>query len=157
MYRMALDYLKEWKDRATRKPLVIRGARQVGKSFLVRLMAREAFANLLEINFERMPDVVSLFASKAPRTILPLLEARFNVSIEPGKTLLFLDEIQAAPEVFAALRYFQEEMPELHVIAAGSLLEFVLQEHTFSMPVGRIEYLHLGPMSFELGLMKAAR
>ena len=149
MYRISLDYLKEWKDRATRKPLVIRGARQVGKSFLVRLMASETFTNLVEINFERMPDTASLFASKTPRTILPLLEARFNMPIEPGKTLLFLDEIQAAPEVFAALRYFHEEMPGLHVIAAGSLLEFVLQEHSFSMPVGRIEYLHLGPMSFE--------
>ena len=157
MYRISLDYLKKWKDRATRKPLVIRGARQVGKSFLVRLMASEAFANLVEINFERMPDAASLFISKTPRTILPLLEARFNVPIEPGKTLLFLDEIQAAPEVFAALRYFHEEMPELHVIAAGSLLEFVLLEHSFSMPVGRIEYLHLGPMSFEEFLLALGR
>ena len=157
MHRLALDYLMEWKDRATRKPLVIRGARQVGKSFLVRLMAREAFTNLVEINFERMPDVASLFAAKAPRTILPLLEARFDMPIEPGKTLLFLDEIQAAPEVFAALRYFQEEMPDLHVIAAGSLLEFVLQEHTFSMPVGRIEYMHLGPMTFEEFLLALGR
>jgi hypothetical protein len=78
-------------------------------------MASESFANMVEINFERMPDVTSFFASKAPKTILPLLEARFNMPIEPGKTLLFLDEIQAAPEVFAALRYFQEEMPNLHV------------------------------------------
>ena len=157
MYRKNLGYLKDWKDRVTRKPLVIRGARQVGKSFLVRLMAHEAFANLLEINFERMPDVVSLFASKAPRTVLPLLEARVNRPVEPGKTLLFLDEIQAAPEVFASLRYFQEEMPSLHVIAAGSLLEFVLQEHSFSMPVGRIEYMHLGPMTFEEFLLALGR
>ena len=77
--------------------------------------------------------------------------------IEPGKTLLFLDEIQAAPEVFAALRYFHEEMPELHIIAAGSLLEFVLQEHSFSMPVGRIEYMHLGPMTFEEFLVASGR
>lgn len=157
MHRMALDYLKEWKDRASRKPLVIRGARQVGKSFVVRMLARETFTSLLEINFERMPDVASLFASKTPRTILSLLEARFNLPIEQGKTLLFLDEIQAAPEVFAALRYFQEEMPGLHVIAAGSLLEFVLQDHSFSMPVGRIEYLHLGPMTFEEFLLALGR
>ena len=157
MYRIASNYIKEWKERATRKPLVIRGARQVGKSFLVRLLAREAFANLVEINFERLPDVASLFAGKSPRTILPLLEARFNAPIEPGKTLLFLDEIQAAPEVFAALRYFQEELPGLHLMAAGSLLEFVLQEHSFSMPVGRIEYLHLGPMTFEEFLLAAGR
>ena len=97
------------------------------------------------------------FASKSPRTILPLLEARFNISVTPGKTLLFLDEIQAAPEVFAALRYFLEELPDLHVIAAGSLLEFVLREHSFSMPVGRIEYMHLGPMTFEEFLLALGR
>lgn len=157
MNRDALQYLVEWKTRSTRKPLVIRGARQVGKSFLVRLLAQTSFANIVEINFERMPDVASLFASKAPRTILPLLEARFEMPITGGQTLLFLDEIQAAPEVFAVLRYFQEELPDLHVIAAGSLLEFVLQEHSFSMPVGRIEYLHLGPMTFEEFLVAIGR
>ena len=157
MYRFAMSYIKEWKTRSTRKPLVIRGARQVGKSFLVRMVASEAFSNLLEINFERFPDVVSLFASKSPKTILPLLEARFNTTIEPGKTLLFLDEIQAGPEVFASLRYFHEELPGLHIIAAGSLLEFVLEEHSFSMPVGRIEYMHLGPMTFEEFLLAVGR
>ena len=149
MNREMLKYLEQWKNRENRKPLVIRGARQVGKSFLVRMFAAEAFDNLAEINFERLPDAASLFASKSPKSIVPLLEARLETAIRPGKTILFLDEIQAAPEVFAALRYFYEEMPDLHIIAAGSLLEFVLQEHTFSMPVGRIEYAHLGPMNFE--------
>ncbi|MDA1088448.1 MAG: AAA family ATPase [Verrucomicrobia bacterium] len=157
MHRSALNYVTEWTRRQNRKPLVIRGARQVGKSFLVRQLAGECFENLVEINFEQMPDVASFFASKTPRTILPLLEARFNAPIKPGKTLLFLDEIQAAPEVFAALRYFHEETPGLHVIAAGSLLEFVLREHSFSMPVGRIEYLHLGPMTFEEFLQAIGR
>jgi len=157
MHRFAIDYLKQWKVKVTRKPLVIRGARQVGKSFLVRLFAQSEFSHLLEVNFERMPDVASLFHSKAPQTILKLLEARFNVPLEPGRTLLFLDEIQAAPEVFACLRYFYEDMPTLHVIAAGSLLEFVLEEHSFSMPVGRIEYLHLGPMQFEEFLLAMNR
>ena len=157
MNRFALNFIREWKDRSMRKPLVIRGARQVGKSFLVRMAARESFSNLLEINFERFPDVASLFTSKSPKAILPLLEARFNATIEPGKTLLFLDEIQAAPEVFASLRYFHEELPGLHIIAAGSLLEFVLQEHSFSMPVGRIEYMHLGPMTFEEFLLAVGR
>lgn len=149
MYRFALDYLKEWKTRPSRKPLVLRGARQVGKSFLVRIFARNEFDHLLEINLERLQDAASLFKSKVPRTICALLEARFGVPLQPGKSLLFLDEIQATPDVFAALRYFREEMPDLHVIAAGSLFEFVLEEHDFSMPVGRIEYLHLGPMLFE--------
>ena len=157
MYRFALDYLKEWKNKQPRKPLVIRGARQVGKSFLVEMFAKEAFEKFVKIDFEKMRDIVPLFESKSPKTILPLLEAKFNTDILPGKTLLFLDEIQAAPDVFAAIRYFYEELPALHVIAAGSLLEFILAEHEFSMPVGRIEYLHLGSMQFEEFLIAVGR
>lgn len=157
MHRFALRYLADWKCRSSRKPLVVRGARQVGKSFLVQMFAADQFDTLLEINFERDPDAAGLFESKSPRKIVPLLEARFNRDLKPGSGLLFLDEIQAAPEVFAALRYFHEEMPGLHVIAAGSLLEFVLEEHSFSMPVGRVEYLHLGPMQFEEFLLALGR
>ena len=157
MYRFELDYLKQWKTRTSRKPAVIRGARQVGKSFLVRMFAEQEFSNLLEVNFERNPGVASLFELKSPKTIVSQLEARFDVPVTPGKTLLFLDEIQAAPEVLAVLRYFHEEMPELHVVCAGSLLEFVLEEHSFSMPVGRIEYLHMGPMRFEEFLLAMKR
>lgn len=157
MYRFALDRLKEWKAKGTRKPLVIRGARQVGKSFLVEMFAKEAFENLVKLDFEKMPDLASIFRSKSPSIIIPLLEARFNSNIKIGKTLLFLDEIQASPEVFAAIRYFYEELPALHVIAAGSLLEFVLKEHEFSMPVGRIEYMHIGPIQFEEFLIAAQK
>ncbi|CAK8720647.1 hypothetical protein KKHLCK_09840 [Candidatus Electrothrix laxa] len=103
----------------------------------------------MEINLELNEDYIDCFTSKDPRQITALLELKASRKILPGKTLLFLDEIQAAPQILATLRYFYELMPELHVIAAGSLLEFVLQEHTFSMPVGRIEYLHLGPMTFK--------
>ncbi len=157
MHRYALDYLKEWKSRPSRKPLVIRGARQVGKSFLARLFAAGEFANLLEVDFEHNADTASLFRSKDPVHICDLLEARFGSVITPGRTLLFLDEIQAAPEVFATLRYFHERLPDLHVVAAGSLLEFVLEQHVFSMPVGRIEYLHLGPLQFEEFLLAMGR
>jgi len=90
----------------------------------------------------------SLFTG-TPEKIIRLLELKYNKKIDIENTLLFLDEIQAAPEVFAKLRYFYEDIPELHIIAAGFLLEFLLENHTFSMPVGRIEYLHLGPMTFE--------
>ncbi len=157
MYRLAMDHLKDWRERRTRRPIVIRGARQVGKSYLVRAFARQRFDDLLEVNFERNPGAASLFATNEPGTICRLLEARFNVRLVPGRSLLFLDEVQAAPAVFAALRFFHEELPELHVVAAGSLLEFVLEEHSFSMPVGRIEYLHLGPMQFEEFLMAMKR
>ena len=149
MYRVLLEQINEWAGRKDRKPLILRGARQVGKSSLVRIAARDIGKSLAEINFEQTPEMAELFASKRPETIVSLLEVKLNQPIVPGKTLLFLDEIQAAPEVFASLRYFYEQMPELHVIAAGSLLEFMLEDHTFSMPVGRIEYMHLGPMTFE--------
>ncbi len=149
MKRRALSYLERWAARERRKPLIVRGARQVGKSTLVRQLADAAFERLLEINLEVDTDAASLFESKKPRRIIELLEARYGTPIRPGCTLLFLDEIQAAPEILSCLRYFFEDMPELHVIAAGSLLDFALRDHTSSMPVGRIEYLHLGPMDFE--------
>ncbi len=149
MHRFALDNLRNWASQDTHKPLVLRGARQVGKSYLVKLLAQACFHSLVEINFEQQPDMAELFVSKQPDRIVPLLELRTRQTMTPGKTLLFLDEIQAAPEVLATLRYFYEQMPNLHVIAAGSLLEFVLEKHTFSMPVGRIEYFHLGPLAFE--------
>jgi uncharacterized protein len=148
MYRNAIEYLKNWKTSQSRKPLVIRGARQVGKTFLVRNFARN-FQNYVEINLEIDAKIVSYFNSFDPKEIINLLSLHFNTSIIPGQTLLFFDEIQAAPGLFAKLRYFYEQLPELHVVAAGSLLEFILEDHAFSMPVGRIEYLHLGPMSFD--------
>lgn len=157
MHRTSLSYLEDWKTKANRKPLVIRGARQVGKSFLVRMFAEKSFQHLLEINLETDTGAPSLFASMEPSTILPLLEARYGQPVKPENTLLFLDEIQAAPAVLAGLRYFYEKLPGLHVIAAGSLLDFALAEREFSMPVGRIEYLHLGPMNFEEFLLAQDR
>lgn len=155
MHRFALDYLKAWKSKANRKPLIIRGARQVGKSYLAHGFGTENFHNIAELNFERDMELASLFASKDPKKIIQLLELRLNTSIQAGKTLLFLDEIQSAPSVLSTLRYFHEEMPDLHVMAAGSLLEFALENFEHSMPVGRIEYLHLGPMQFEEYLLAA--
>ncbi len=155
MYRFALDYLNQWRTRPDRKPLVVRGARRVGKSYLVRLFARENFEHLIEIDFERDPGLASLFASSRPRQIVQLLEAQFHTRIEPGSSLIFLDEIQAVPEVFACLRNFQEEFSGLHVIAADSLLDDTLTQEDISAPVGRIEYLHIGPMQFEEYLIAA--
>jgi len=148
MKRFALDSLVEWQRRPDRKPLVIRGARQVGKTELVRIFARQAFDSLVEINFDEDPDKASLFDEPDVRTIVRFIEIEANVKIVPGRTLLFLDEIQAAPSVLAKLRYFHEKMPELHVVAAGSLLDFSLGAPEHSVPVGRIEFMYLGPMSF---------
>jgi predicted AAA+ superfamily ATPase len=149
LLRKELSYLLDWSGRSHRKPLVIRGARQVGKSTLVRQFAEASGLVLLEINFERNPEYLEDFASKDPIQIQATLQLLTGKKMTAGKTILFLDEIQAAPEALAALRYFYEEMPTLHILAAGSLLEFTLADAQFSMPVGRIEYLHLGPMQFE--------
>ena len=157
MRRFAIESLMSWKNRPSHKPIVMRGARQVGKTWLVRNFAASAFSSLCEVNFEKTPDAAALFASRSPRRILPLLAAQTGVHVEPGRTLLFLDEVQAAPEILPTLRYFFEEMPDLHVIAAGSLLEFALADHAFSMPVGRIEYFFLDPMTFGEYLCAAGR
>jgi predicted AAA+ superfamily ATPase len=155
--RKALDYLLDWLGQESRKPLVMRGARQVGKTYLVRDLARHGQKVLVELNFEKQPKLVSLFNSNNPKQILTNIESSFDIAIDVNNTLLFLDEIQAAPQILAQLRWFAEEMPELTVIATGSLLDFVLAEHTFSMPVGRITYLHLEPLSFEEFLLSLGK
>jgi predicted AAA+ superfamily ATPase len=149
MWRKALQHLEEWHGRRPpdRKPLVIRGARQVGKSYLARDFAGRSGLDILELNFERDPALARLFRPADSITGRRILEAHFRRPLGE-KALLFLDEIQAAPEVFSRLRYLHEDLPELPVLAAGSLLEFALGELEHSVPVGRIEYLHLGPMTF---------
>ncbi|MXZ73206.1 MAG: ATP-binding protein [Acidobacteria bacterium] len=148
MHRHRLHNLREWLRGPRRKPLVLRGARQVGKSTLVTLLC-EADSNrdLLTVNLERYPQLADAFASKDPVAILNVIEA-VSGQARSERTVLFLDEIQAAPEAFVSLRYFLEEMPDLPIVAAGSLMDFMLSDHGFSMPVGRIEYLDLGPMTF---------
>ena len=149
MYRKTVKDMRRWAEHPRRKPLIVRGARQVGKTTLIRLFAAEHFDSLFEVNLEREPEVADFFASNDPREICRLLEIHRGQDLVPGRSLLLLDEIQAAPQVLAALRYFYEELPELHVVAAGSLLELALEQPTFSVPVGRIEYLYLGPMHFD--------
>lgn len=148
MYRKQLEFLKNWSTSPLRKPLVIRGARQVGKSTLVKLFAEQTQSTLLTVNLERYPQLNSIFASNDPLTILPALELLPRMPSLDEHSLLFLDEIQAAPNAIPALRYFYEEKNSLPLISAGSLLEFALAQHHFSMPVGRIQYLHMGPMTF---------
>ena len=155
--RHELGYLQEWAARESRKPLVIRGARQVGKSTLVREFARVSGMALVEINLERNPQLGQAFATNDPAEILSTLALMTGEAIAASECLLFLDEIQAVPSALASLRYFYEEMPGLHVLAAGSLLELALGEKGFSMPVGRIEFLYLGPMDFEDFLVAVGR
>lgn len=149
MERKSLHFLQEWLKDKNRQPLVIRGARQVGKTWLVRHFAKLQKRHLIELNFEKDPQFATIFNSNDPKQILLNLESLFGERIQLNHSLLFLDEIQAEPVILAKLRWFYEEIPELPVIAAGSLLEFALEKHTFSMPVGRIAYMYLEPMSFE--------
>jgi predicted AAA+ superfamily ATPase len=137
-----------WKKSPLRSPLLLRGARQVGKSFVVEKFGKEQFDNLVVINFEQRPEFRTCFDTLLPEQIVTNLELMTAKIIEPGKTLLFLDEIQECPQAIMALRYFKEQMPALHLIGAGSLLEFTLNDADFSMPVGRVQFLYLHPLSF---------
>ncbi len=147
--RTVFQDLLAWAKRDGRKPLILRGARQVGKSTSVQILAEALGLELVTLNFERFPALSNLFLSNDPQAITQLISLQVGQSIQPGKSLLFLDEIQAAPQLLATLRYFYEELPKLHLICAGSLLEFALESPQFSMPVGRIEYMYLGPLTFE--------
>lgn len=149
MKRFVQKYFEEWLEGPTYKPLVVRGARQVGKTWLVRKSAVDKGRELFELNFEKDPSFADYFVDNDPRKILIMLESHFNKEILPHKGLLFLDEIQVAPQLLSKLRWFAEELPELPIVAAGSLLDFTLNEYPFSMPVGRIQYVHVEPLSFE--------
>jgi len=141
-------FLHAWKKSTLCYPLLLRGARQVGKSYVVEKFGREAFESLVTINFEAQPEAWACFDSLHPEQILLRLQLIQPQKIIPGKTLLFLDEIQASPQALRALRYFKEKLPDLHVIGAGSLLEFSLRDEAISVPVGRVQFAYLGPLSF---------
>jgi predicted AAA+ superfamily ATPase len=146
--RKADQYLNFWKDQEDRKPLLIRGARQVGKSSSVAHLGR-SFPNFVTVNFEESPRLRSIFTTDLnPHRIIDALSVYYGQQIRPGETLLFFDEIQVCPEAISALRFFYEKMPELHLVAAGSLLEFAL----LSLPsygVGRVRSLFMYPFSFD--------
>jgi len=146
MRRLLEKQVVDWKDSPRRKPLLIRGARQVGKTWLVENVLAKKFAGFVKVDFEKRRDLHSVFdGDLEPRSILNHLELTYG-RIIAGKTLLFFDEIQACPRALMGLRYFYEEMPELHIVAAGSLLEFAFDK--ISIPVGRVQYLQMYPLTF---------
>lgn len=147
--RKALSHLDGWLKPRPRKPLIIRGARQVGKSTLIRAFAERSHLTLNEINLEKHPALDRSFRTLNVRQIIREFEAILGRNPAVPDSLLFLDEIQAVPSILPALRYFFEELPEVPVIAAGSLLDFALSENKISMPVGRIEYRYLHALTFE--------
>ena len=148
MKRYVSQFLDSWLADPRRKPLVVRGARQVGKTWLVRDLARRSGRELVELNIERRPELAEHFHVNDPARVLADLAADLGVRVDPQKTLLFIDEIQARPELLSFLRWFHEDAPDLPVVVAGSLLDFALGDHQFSMPVGRISYCHVEPVSF---------
>jgi len=148
MKRSVSVFLDAWVKDQNRKPLVLRGARQVGKTWLVRDLAQRHGRKLVELNMERRPELADHFRSNSARLAVSDLAADLGVSISPETALLFIDEVQATPHLLAFLRWFREDMPEMPVLAAGSLLDFALRDHEFSMPVGRIAYCYLEPVSF---------
>ncbi len=149
MDRLILAVLRDWLTEPGRKPLILRGARQVGKTWLVRELAKQSQRDLVEINFERNPEYRKHFSANDPRRIIDDLSLVLGRDVQARTSILLLDEIQAAGEILAKLRWFAEEMPELPVIAAGSLLEFTLRDHDFSMPVGRVSFRHVEPIGFQ--------
>lgn len=149
MKRFLKKELVDWKKNKTPTPLLLRGARQVGKSYLVEEFGRENFEDVVTIDFEKREEFKICFKNKDPIEIIKKLETISKSKIIPGKTLLFLDEIQKCPEALVSLRYFKEDTKNLHVIASGSLMEFILNDEKYSFPVGRIEFLYLRPVSFQ--------
>ena len=146
MKRIIDSYLSDWKDNPYRKPLLLRGARQVGKTYAVQNLGK-SFESFVEINFESDPQFKEIFDQDLnPSRIIQEITLISGKKIEAGKTLLFFDEIQAAPKALTALRYFYEKLPQQHIIAAGSLIDFTIQ--MIGIPVGRVSSLYMYPLSF---------
>jgi predicted AAA+ superfamily ATPase len=145
--RIAQEHLKQWFYKKNRQPLIVRGARQVGKSTLIRLFAQEEKLQLIEINLEKTKLNSLMEDDFKIQSLLDEIQLKTKKIIDE-KSVIFFDEIQESPKLLKYLRYFYEERPKLAVISAGSLLEIALKNEEFSFPVGRVEFYHLGPMNF---------
>jgi len=148
MKRAITDFLLLWKEGINRKPLIVRGARQVGKTYAIDEFGKNNFDAYVKINFEETPEMKDVFKTNDISEIIQTIELFSGTKLTGENALLFLDEIQTCPVAIVTLRYFYEKMPGLHVIAAGSLLDHLLNNLTYSMPVGRVEFAYMYPMSF---------
>lgn len=148
MYRKLYKKLLQWKESSSRKPLILQGARQVGKTWLMKEFGKCEFASFVYVNFERDTWASALFdVDYDVERILLFLQAHTGVVIEPGKTLVIFDEIQEVPKGLESLKYFCEDKPDLHIVVAGSLLGIAIHEGV-SFPVGKVDMLTLYPMSY---------
>ena len=147
--RTVVNELLRWKTAPGRKPLLIKGARQIGKTMLMEKFGKEHFEYCFKIDFERQPEYKSAFLqSKEPHRILKELALYSEVPIIPGKTLIIFDEIQECEEALNSLKYFCDDAPEYHVMAAGSSLGVAVRHRGMSVPVGKVEFLRMEPLTF---------
>ena len=153
MYRIAMEKLLKWKQSRRRKPLIIEGARQVGKTWLMKEFGRQTYADTVYINFDSNSRMAELFASDLDTDRLLMgLELYADRKIDPDNSLLIFDEVQEVPRALASLKYFYENAPQYHIVCAGSLLGIALHQGT-SFPVGKVDFLKLYPLSFKEFLM----
>lgn len=156
MERTIYQRLMAWKNSQERKPLILLGARQVGKTYILKELGKREFQNLVYVNCHNNPFAQSLFSDFTISRIVHAIEVYYEVKIEPDKTLLFFDEIQDAPNAIPSLKYFYEDMRQLHVVAAGSLLGISLRNDE-SFPVGKVNTLNIFPMTFSEFLLAQGR
>ena len=147
MERFLYNHLKDWKNSKNRKPLILEGARQVGKTWLLKQFAKNEFENFIYINCDNNPQMESLFVDYDVKRILRSISAISNTKIESGKCFIVFDEVQEFPKALTALKYFFEEAPDIHIAAAGSLLG-ILDHQGTGFPVGKVDSLYLYPLSF---------
>jgi predicted AAA+ superfamily ATPase len=149
MYRNAIEELKLWKDREGRMPLLLVGARQVGKTWLLKEFGRKFYKNVAYVSFDVNPAMSNLFSGTvSPKEIIPVLRAETGAAIKPDETLIIFDEVQESPRALLSMKYFCEEAPEYHVAAAGSTLGVMLHQQN-SFPVGKVEFMDVHPMCFD--------
>lgn len=149
MKRLAMQDLLNWKSSEDRKPLILKGARQVGKTWLMKEFGKKYYDNYVYFNFDEEDDLKSIFqTNKNPFRIIELLSMISGEPIKPGNTLIILDEIQECPEALNSLKYFKERANEYHIVVAGSLLGTLLAQPK-SYPVGMVQILNIYPLSFE--------
>ena len=157
MYRIAIEKLLKWKQSKRRKPLIIEGARQVGKTWLMKEFGRQSYADTVYINFDSNSRMAELFASDLDTDRLIMgLELYVGHKIDPNNSLLIFDEVQEVPRAMASLKYFYENAPQYHIVCAGSLLGIALHQGT-SFPVGKVDFLKLYPLSFKEFLMATGK
>ena len=149
IYREIISSLKRWKDSSQRKPILLKGARQIGKTWVMEAFGKECFEHYAKFDFDRQPELKSVFrTSKSPERIIKELALYCDVPLVAGKTLIIFDEIQECEEALNSLKYFCEDAPQYHIIAAGSLLGVAVKKRRMTVPVGKLQVMRMFPVSF---------